>query len=120
MEFALDAFRGGCQALDQHLSSIYTQECPGLGVHLGELVQTVAISPSVFCLASISHSARWTAHHGLKHTGDWGGGIPLNLKNSRGRSTRRPNQTRFHHLCRSRPVKTRDQQPPLRLYSLLK
>lgn len=74
MEFALDAFRGGCQALDQHLSSIYTQECPGLGVHLGELVQTVAISPSVFCLASISHSARWTAHHGLKHTGDWGGG----------------------------------------------
>lgn len=46
VEFALDAFRGGCRALEQHLSSIYTQEHPLLGVHLGALVQTDAISPS--------------------------------------------------------------------------
>lgn len=46
MEFALDAFRGGCQALHQHSSSIYTQERPVLGVHLGALVQTDAINPS--------------------------------------------------------------------------
>lgn len=46
MEFELDAFRGGWQALDQHLSSIYTKECPVLGVHLGALVQTDAINPS--------------------------------------------------------------------------
>lgn len=49
MCFALDAFSDGFQTSGlPHFSSIYTQECPvllwSLDAHLGQLVQTDAIS----------------------------------------------------------------------------
>lgn len=103
MEFALDAFRGRLSssrpALVFHLHSRMSRSwlpfrCACANRHYQPF--------TVFCLASISCSTRWTAHHGLKHTGGgWGGGgnssEPENQQ--RGRSTRRPNQTRFHHFC---------------------